>query len=328
MDIEGLLQELQKEDLVYLQCHNFPDPDAICCSFSFQHLLKIYEIDSKIVYDGDIQRDSLQEVVENIGVDVRKSTVYDIQSDDKIVILDGCKGNRNVATLPGDYIAVIDHHQVPAPDDVPYLDIRPEYGSCCTVIFTYYEKLNIPISKEVATALLIGINMDTALLTRGVCEHDVRAYVNLYHLADTEYVNFVMRNFIRVDDLPFYQHVIRELQVKDELGFCYFENGCGQNLLGILGDFVLALEEIDFVVLCANNGGKVNFSIRSEVVAWNASDIVQELLKGIGFGGGHADMAGGFVQDVSLFDPNAIFERTSELLKMYAKKEIIENTHV
>ena len=83
--------------------------------------------------------------------------------------------------------------------------------------------------------------------------------------------------------------------------------------MGILADFVLALEEIDLVVLCAKNKGKINFSSRNEAPDWNSSLIVQELLKGIGSGGGHSHMAGGTVLDAHLFDPVKVRDKLLKL---------------
>ena len=67
------------------------------------------------------------------------------------------------------------------------------------------------------------------------------------------------------------------------------------------------------MVLCAKNKGKINFSSRNEAPDWNSSLIVQELLKGIGSGGGHSHMAGGTVLDANLFDPVKIYEKLLKL---------------
>lgn len=52
-------------------------------------------------------------------------------------------------------------------------------------------------------------------------------------------------------------------------------------------------EEIYFVILCAKNNGVINFSIRNEKSELSATTIIQDVLKEIGFGGGHMDMADG-----------------------------------
>ena len=67
------------------------------------------------------------------------------------------------------------------------------------------------------------------------------------------------------------------------MAFCYFDEGCSQNLLGILADFVLTIDQIDFVVLCAQNARRINFSVRSETPEWDAAHVLRNALKDIGF---------------------------------------------
>jgi nanoRNase/pAp phosphatase (c-di-AMP/oligoRNAs hydrolase) len=149
---------------------------------------------------------------------------------------------------------------------------------------------------------MIGINMDTALLTRQVSRTDIEVYADLYTRADIRLENSILRNSIQTKDLAFYRHALENVQLKDGVAFCWFPDGCNQNLLGILGDFFISLEEAEFVVLCARNGGVINVSVRNEREGLNASQVVQAALGGIGFGGGHADMAGGIIRELGGID--------------------------
>ncbi len=306
-DLMVLINFLKKEEYFYIQTHNFPDHDAVASAYALQQLFKNYNLKSYLVYEGEIQRDSLKTMIKELNIDIKPIQEYDMKETDKIIIVDGCKGNKNVTDLIGDEIAVIDHHEVQKPDDVRFSDIRPNYGSCSTIIFSYYIMLKKEMPKEVATALLIGLNMDTSLLTRGVSEEDIGAYSYLYTLSNYRLVNSILRNYIQQKDLQFYKKAIENVKIEKEVAFCYFPEGCNQNLLGILGDFFLALKEVDFVILCAKNEDKINFSIRSENEKLNASQIIQLVLQGIGFGGGHSDMAGGIIKNVELFDEQKIF---------------------
>jgi len=297
------------EEYLYIQTHNYPDHDAVASAAGLRHLLGTFGIDGRIIYEGDIQRDSLLKMIELLDIPVMRSSECGLEAAKKIIIVDGCKGNKNVTDLVGEEVAVIDHHQVKATDDVPFVDIRPDHGACSSIIYSYFRELGVAVPRNVATALMIGINMDTALLTRGVGEADVQAYADLYPLADIRLQNSLLRNYIQTKDLEFYRYAINNVKIDRGVSFCYFPDGCNQNLLGILGDFFLSLEEIDFVILCAKNGGKMNFSLRNEREEWNASLVVQNALRGIGFGGGHQDMAGGIINDASSFDGDAIYRR-------------------
>ena len=41
---------------VYIQTHNFPDPDAIASVFGLQKLLELYGVESVLCYDGKIDK--------------------------------------------------------------------------------------------------------------------------------------------------------------------------------------------------------------------------------------------------------------------------------
>jgi len=182
-------------------------------------------------------------------------------------------------------------------------------------VATYFKDFDIEPPQDVATALMIGINTDTGLLTRGVSVDDIEAYSDLYGHSDVRLQNTILRNYIQTKDLQFYKYLIEHMEVNERAAYCFFPQGCSQNLLGILGNFLLALEEVDFVILGAQNGDKVNYSLRSEEEAWNAAAIIQKGLEGVGFGGGHVDMAGGIVNDIHLFDEKRVKITFFSLLK-------------
>jgi hypothetical protein len=139
-------------------------------------------------------------------------------------------------------------------------------------------------------------------MTRQVGLDDIRAYADLYPRANVRLENSILRNSIQTKDLAFYRHALTNVEIRDRIAFCWFPEGCNQNLLGILGDFFISVEEAEFVILCARNNGVINVSVRSEREEWNASQVVQRALSGIGFGGGHADMAGGIISEPGSID--------------------------
>jgi nanoRNase/pAp phosphatase (c-di-AMP/oligoRNAs hydrolase) len=312
---EKLCAVLGGRSAVYIQTHNFPDHDAIASAFALRYLLEKKGITSTIIYAGQVQRLSLKQLMDVLEIPALPEDACPRSERDKIIIVDGCKGNKNVVDLVGDEVAVIDHHDVVSPDDVKHVDIRPAYGACSTIMFEYLRDEDMEIPRAVASALLTGLLVDTALMTRGVCRADLEAYAALYVRADVPMVNALLRNKIQQKELSFYRYVIEHVRVRNRFAFCYFSQGCNQNLLGIIGDFLLSLSEVDFVFLCARNNGTINFSVRSEVPRWNAAFIVQEVLQGLGFGGGHSDMAGGMIEDYSLFCEPEILARLQKTLK-------------
>jgi nanoRNase/pAp phosphatase (c-di-AMP/oligoRNAs hydrolase) len=313
--IRKLIRYLQKsKNDIYIQTHNFPDNDAIASAFGLQYLLSQYRIQAAITYDGNIQRHFLIRMIKELDIHIRHSETLPLKAEDEIIIVDGCKGNKNITDLIGDEIAVIDHHLATSPEDVRFSDIRPSVGSCSSIIASYMKEMKIRPTEKVATALLIGIHTDTYSLKRKVHKTDLDAVQFLYPLADENLTHSILRNIIRIEDLVYYRQAITQFRREKNFLFFYFPQGCDPNLLGILGDFFLTLNEINFVVLCANNEGEIFFSLRNENPDWNASWMIQEVLQGIGFGGGHREMAGGIIKDENLFNEDQIFKNFLKII--------------
>jgi nanoRNase/pAp phosphatase (c-di-AMP/oligoRNAs hydrolase) len=253
-------------------------------------------------------------MIRELNIPVYHAMVCTIEPKHKIIVVDGCKGNKNVSDLKGEEIAVIDHHNSRAPDDVSFVDIRPDYGSTSTIINTYLEECNIEPSESIASALLIGLILDTSHLTRGISKADLMCHTALFEKADNQFVNRLLRNNIQQQDLRYFRKALEKAGIQERFAFCFFEEGCNQNLLGIIANFFLSVQEVNFVFLCAQNGNKINFSLRSEEPRWNAADIIRTIMGGIVFGGGHPDMAGGVIEDAAKFDVQRCFEELRAIL--------------
>ena len=319
-DLKKLLALLKKTDLkrnrLYIQTHDFPDQDAVASAFGLQKLLEHYGYRPELIYAGELQRESLSDMVRSLGIKLHKASARATAPGDFIMIVDGCKGSKNVTELPGTELAVIDHHASAAAKNTPFRDVRRNYGACSTIIYEYYRGAGVKVPRRVATALLLGINIDTALLTRRVSPHDMEACYLLHKRADNRLAGRLLRNNTELGDLVHFKAALAGLVVKGSYAFCYLPGGCGQNLLAILGDFFLSLKEVHFAVVCAHNGNRINVSVRSENVEWHAAEILKAALAGRGLGGGHPDMAGGLIHDPSSFREDAFRSKIAAILKL------------
>ncbi len=311
---ENLINLIQEQDgRVFIQTHNFPDPDAVCAAYGLKELLEHRGIHTEIIYDGELQRDSLIRMIALLQIPLYHWKQYTLTESDRIIIVDGCKGNSNVEDLTGREIAVIDHHKSKTTEDVLLADIRPEYGSCSTIISEYYREQNLEPSGSAASAMLIGLARDTDLYTRGMTEMDLDAFQHLFRYADKNVVNDILRNNIQLSDLKYFQSVIQEIRYHKGIAFCYLPDGCAQNLLGILGDFILSVNEVHFVCLFARNKDMINISFRNNWPDRHATRILKQFLQDKGRGGGHKEMAGGQMFENTTPDPEGWYR---ELIKL------------
>ncbi len=305
---QKLLSVIEMGSKIYIQAHDFPDHDAIASAFSLSYLLARNDIESKIVYSGEIRRADLKRMIKELGVELIKASKINFDKEDNIILVDSCIGNKNVTRLNGKYIAIIDHHKkIEIKEDIPFLDIDDTLGSCSSIIFSYFNNIE-NIDTKVATALMIGINIDTRNMSRGVNTQDLYAFYNLYFRSDIETVNSIVRNHITISDLKYFKYAIENIATYKEIGFCFFPFKFDINLLGIIGDFFLSVNEISFVLLCMETENEVLFSSRNENINWSSAEIINIILKDKGFGGGHDHMAGGIIQNKDFFNKNEIFE--------------------
>lgn len=291
-----------KGDMVYIQTHNFPDPDAIASAFGLSKLLKHYDIKSSICYKGKIERFSTNGFVNKLGIElIDLDSINGMCENDEIILVDSQKGNSNIVDSPGNEIICIDHHpsfENCNTNDYRYADIRPEYGACATIIAQYYLENDIQMDRHVATALIFGIKSDTMGLSRGVSQADVDVYQQLYGLCDMELISSLEHCSLKFEDLKAYANAINSIKIYDNISFANTGYNCPEALIASISDFMLDLVEIDFSVVYSIRDDGIKLSVRS-IGEINAGIVTNDALSDIGGGGGHAEMAGGFVSFAS-----------------------------
>lgn len=287
-----------KNKKVYIQTHNFPDPDAIASAYGLSYLLSCYNIESIICYEGDIYKTTAYKMAKIIGIRMEKlSQLYEkkeLSNDSEIILVDAQKGNANIINITGEEIICIDHHPVYEETKYLYSDIRLDVGACSSIIASYYFNCKIKMPRSVATALLYGIKIDTANMTRGVSKLDLDMFYNLYLLADLDIISNLDTGVLNIEDLEAYARAISDLHIQEDICFSNIGENCPEALIASISDFMLDLNDINLAVIYSIREEGIRFSVRSNGT-YDAGTITNEALQGIGNGGGHDNMAGGFV---------------------------------
>ena len=255
---------------VYVQMHNFPDPDAIASAYGMKKLLEAEGISAEIVYKGNIEKTVTSKMVSLLNIDILEiNCAEELDAEREVIIVDAQKGNANIVDAHSDKTICIDHHPIYNSNKYVFSDIRPDVGACASIIASYYMENNINIDVHMATALLYGIKVDTADMKRGVTQLDLDMFYSLYNMAD---------------------------------------HNCQESLIASICDFIMSLDGIDFAVTYSAKKEGVKLSIRSSGV-YDAGRISNNALKSIGNGGGHEHMAGGFISYSSLDNRDASYIR-------------------
>jgi nanoRNase/pAp phosphatase (c-di-AMP/oligoRNAs hydrolase) len=282
-------------DEIFIQPHNVPDPDAIAASAGMQYLLAQRGLKTAIVYDREMEKSDSVGMLGLFGIGMElASKVSTLGAEDWALLVDGQKGGGNLTDLPTDEVACIDHHEYRPGQGYRFEDIRPAVGACSSIVAEYFFENRVEPPRKIATALVFGIMKDTDGLTRGVSELDVEMFYRLYRFADPELIKALNGAQLKKSDLDSYAEAFRSVEVYGSLGFMRLDSP-DDSLLGAASDIVLSLDTVDVVVAYSVRSSGVKLSVRSEDGRVKANALARSVVEGLGFGGGHDHMAGGFL---------------------------------
>lgn len=280
---------------IYIQTHNFPDPDALGSAYGLSRLFEHFQVRSTLCYDGKIDTLSTRRILEEFQIEIySKNQLDEMTEKSPIILVDTQKSAGNVTDLIGDEIACIDHHPTVVEIEYQFKEVRM-VGACCTIIAEYFRKLGLVPDEKTATALLYGIKMDTNQFTRGVTGLDIEMYAFLNPYVNEPLLRAVSSNTLEFSDLSAFGAVFQTIRVFDTIGIAYIPFSCPDALIAMISDFVLALNKVDFVIVYSKRDTAWKFSVRSEDPCLDAGEIIHEAFLGIGSGGGHPCMAGGII---------------------------------
>ncbi len=283
---------------VYVQMHNYPDQDALASAMGLQALLSARGKKSTITYHGIIDKDNTLKMIELLKIQIHPVETLTMREEDEIIIVDGQKGNINMQDIIGKEIACIDHHPAQNTDQYRFYDIRSNVGACSSIIASYFLENEIPMTTDVATALVYGLKMDTSQISRGVSNLDITMFGYLFQRSDQIKLRTFETSSLRITDLNNYQKAISDLELYDYIAVSNIGNDCPEAIIGSVNDFLLSLSEVEFSVIYSYRAGGIKFSLRSTLPSVDASEVIRQALHDLGDGGGHNDMAAGFIPNV------------------------------
>ena len=290
------LAALCRDQKVYIQTHNFPDPDAIASAFGLQKLLRHYGVESTLCYAGRIDKLSTSKMLQLFHIEMHSYETLQahMQESDCIICVDSQKNTGNLTDFIGQEMAVIDHHPTFAKVDYRYEDLRIT-GACASLIAEYFAEAGLTPDQDTATALLYGIKMDTMQFSRGVTPLDISMFAFLHPLIDHEKIKNIEYNNLEFNDLRAYGAAIERIKVYDTVGFSCIPFSCPDALIATISDFILSLEEVQVSVIFSHREDGIKFAVRSELAGVHAGELIHRTLNQLGSGGGHAGMAGGLI---------------------------------
>ncbi|GHT84877.1 DHH family phosphoesterase [Spirochaetia bacterium] len=305
------------ERRVVIQTHDFPDHDAMASAFALGKLLERFGFIPMLRYRGIMRSHSLWSMVVELKIPITQVTdkVAEEWQHAPCIVVDGNPTNTNARQVTHNLFGVIDHHGNAEMPDCPYVDIRPKYGSCSTIIEGYWHDQGLSPDTDAATALLMGIQMDTDFLSRRVHAADLDALHRIFFIADWESGSRAVKSVLSKQDLNSIQLAINNARIQEGIFFTVISEDTTQEVISILADFFLRLREISITVLVENKGETRPVSVRSQLPEVSAARVIRTALKDIGEGGGHDYMAGGLLFPTAQISDDELFLRFLNAIK-------------
>ena len=292
------LSSLLSYDSIVIQCHDNPDADALCSGYVLYRYFSFFSKNVRFIYSGnfEVTKSNLVYLINKLHIPIEYVTK--LKSKPDLLLMTDCQyGEGNVQRFDAKEIAVIDHHQVST--KLPKQnEVRSNLGSCCTVIWNLLmlEDLIYFFDKKISTALYYGLYCDT------------NSFSEISHPLDRDMIEFLDYDKSLILKLKNMNLTLREAKVAGVamLGIDYHPDNryavlkteaCDPNILGLIGDFIIAIDTVDVCLVYNILSFGVKFSIRSCSKETKANELAMFISDKIGSGGGHIEKAGGLLKN-------------------------------
>ncbi|MCX5759503.1 MAG: bifunctional oligoribonuclease/PAP phosphatase NrnA [Candidatus Hydrogenedentes bacterium] len=295
--LDALLRACDRPGRLAVLIQDNPDPDALACAAVLREILYV-RLGKRctIGYGGICGRAENRAVIDVLKIPARHVTPEEAASFDIVCLVDAQPGfGNNLVAMDRRVDVVIDHHLAPkrCKWHAVFSDVRPEYGAASTILYEYLLAAGVSIGRSLATAMFYGIQSDTQDLGRESGSADVRAYQELFFLADK-------RKLARIQHAPlpkaYFKMFVESLQSCEIAGrtvVSFIPHCLNRDMIAEVADRLLRLEGITTTICYGVCGDRVYLSARTRSPRGNAAGRLHEALRGIGDGGGHLSMAGG-----------------------------------
>jgi nanoRNase/pAp phosphatase (c-di-AMP/oligoRNAs hydrolase) len=303
--------------------HDNPDPDAIASAVALAGIARSIGVEADPCYYGEISHQENQALVNLLELDLRGLTAAEeIEEYAGVALVDHSRPGVNDGLDPETPIdVVIDHHPPRAPVDATFVDLRSDVGATSTLLAEYLERLGVDPSREVATALLYGIRVDTRDFTREAVDTDFEAAVFLTPYADASILERVESPRMSADVLGTLAAAIQNREVRGDV----LTSGVGpirdRDALAQAADKLLGMEGISVAAVYGFLDETVYLSARTRGADVDLGEVLRDALGSIGSAGGHADMAGA---QIPLGILGTVEEESSESLSEIVDEVIAE----
>ncbi len=296
-----LIEWVRGKGKILIVCHDNPDPDSIAAAVALRHLFLVKTgQDAVLAYGGVIGRSENRKMVELLEITLVPISELDLQQFAVTCMVDTQPqtGNNSLPEEQQVHV-VVDHHLSKRNlDDVHWVDVREHYGASATILYEYLSQQEVPINTKLATILFYAIKSETQDLGREWSKADREAYLKLLPISNNRILFDIIHPQVSRNYFSTFHAAIEHAKIYGE--FLVFNIGEVENpdLVAELADFLLPLQEVQYVLAMGWYAGTQILSMRTMKSDVQLGLIIQDIVAGIGTAGGHGMVAGGQVRSI------------------------------
>jgi nanoRNase/pAp phosphatase (c-di-AMP/oligoRNAs hydrolase) len=280
---------LSDADRILIMLHNDPDPDAMASGLALRNLLRRTKTTAIIGALQGVTRPENLRMLNLLDIQVEIMTPETIREFDRICTVD--VQPHYFGGLIDRVDLVIDHHPEQTGYTAVFKDVRPDYGSTCTILTEHLRAVDVNISERTATAMLYAIKSDTLFFNRQTNRVDIEAFSYLYPLADAALIRKMEGAEITSERLDYVMRAHQNGSLVDQV-FCAFVGLLPrEDFIPYVADFFLQLENVKWTVIAGIINDSLIVSVRNLGYSKNAGEFARRFFGEIGSAGGHRAMA-------------------------------------
>ncbi len=286
--LQGFWEVFDKEDDV-LVCIN-ADPDALACALAIKRLLR-YRVKSVIIaHPNAICRLNNVAMVERLKIPLERLNNVKLREFSKKILVDSQPTHLPVFERIK-FDAIIDHHPLAGEYQATFIDIRPQYGACSTMLVEYLRAAQLKPSVALATALFYAIKVDTQDFSKQSCLADGISFRYLFTIANRNLVRKFELTDLRRSELKYFNIGLTELKYSKGRLYTHVGRVRSPDVLVILADFLNHVDETDWVFVSGVHGEKLVVIFRCDGYRKNAGKLAGRIFGAVGSAGGHKEAA-------------------------------------
>ena len=289
-----------KSVAIFLQSN--PDPDALGSGLALKTICEHLGASATMYYGGAIGHQENRAFVNLLELNLvhvgARDDVHDILAQhDLVALVDAFMPGKNNILPPDARVDLIfDHHQAEEGDvKAKFADIRPDVGASSSILTQYLRQLDVPLTPELAVALLYGIRTDTRGFTRNAMPEDMEAATFLSNHIDMELLEKIETPPLSAETVDTLGKAIRNREQYGSFVLTSVDFIRDRDTLPQAADFLLRLEGVATVIAYGIVDDVIHISARTQDVRVNLGDALERAF-GKQSAGGHAKMAGGQIK--------------------------------